>query len=141
MLRFPFLLSWGDVLSEGLQGLAVDLEGSGRLRVASHDVEQLRREWLSLIPVVLVPLLKVPHLSAGEPHVEFDVARQTRTSEVGGPHQSRRSDHVQCAVGDVRLRVELAVPVDPRLDLPGAKSLHDRGKSCQERIRAAFGCQ
>ena len=72
-----------DVRRERVQGLGVNLKRRELPDVVLQDGEQLRVDRGGLVPVLLVPLLKVDDLRALEPHVELDVLRQARAREVG----------------------------------------------------------
>ena len=54
-------------------------------------------------------------------NVEFDVLRESRFREIAGPHQCLRTNNFELGMGDVRLRVKLALVVHAVFDLTAAQ--------------------
>ena len=121
---------------ELVQRLRVDLEGRVLADVAVDDLEDLGRDVLRLVPVLLVPLLQLRDLAAAlHLDVQLDVLRQAGTGEVATnrPAPERRSTS-SLRVGDVRLGVELVLACR-RGTRSGRSSAprRSRGTPCEKR--------
>ena len=101
-----------------LKRFRIHLEGRVELRMPLDSVNHFLGYVLGLVPMCIEPILKLGHFArALDLHVEFDVLREAGAREVAGSYQCLRTDDFELGMGDVGLRVKLALVVDPAFDL------------------------
>ena len=75
-------------------------------------------DFFGFVPMRLEPILELGYLTRTlDLNVEFDVLRESRFREIAGPHQCLRTNDFELGMGDVRLRVKLALFVHAAFDL------------------------
>ena len=105
--------------------------------MALDHLKHLLGNIFRLVPMGVVPLLKLFHLAA-ELHIEFHVSSKPRKGEVTGAYQGRRTDHRQFAMGYVGLGVKFLLVIDTALDLAATDSFDDLVNASQKIIFFLF---